>query len=121
MISSYRARLLIVALAASGALSVTTVAPAQSSDEHQHSEQTPQRAPGAGQGMAGMGQSMGNMGGMTGMMQGCPMMRGGAGTHDMMPQLPPGNEKLAMQMHADMMRAMADVMTKYAARLPDKK
>ena len=38
-----------------------------------------------------------------------------------MAHLPPGNEKLEMQMHADMMRAMADIMTKYAARLPDKK
>jgi hypothetical protein len=57
---------------------------------------------------------------MMGMMQGCPMMRG-AGMGGAMPHLPPGNEKLEMQMHADMMRAMADIMTKYAARLPDKK
>jgi hypothetical protein len=68
----------------------------------------------------GMGQGMGNMGGMMGMMQGCPMM-GGAGTGGRGMHLPPGNEKLEMQMHADMMRAMADVMAKYAARLPDKK
>jgi hypothetical protein len=38
-----------------------------------------------------------------------------------MPHLPPGNEKLELQMHADMMRAMADVLGKYVARLPDKK
>jgi hypothetical protein len=67
---------------------------------------------------------MGGGGGMMGMMQGCPMMRGGGmggGMGHGMGHLPPGNEKLEMQMHADMMRAMADIMTKYAARLPDKK
>ena len=64
----------------------------------------------------GMGQGMGGMD----MMQGCPMMRGSGMRHGMA-HLPPGNEKLEMQMHADMMRAMADIMTKYAARLPDKK
>ena len=42
-------------------------------------------------------------GGMT--MHGCPMMMG---------QLPPGNEKLAMQMHGEMMKAMGDIMLKYA-------
>ena len=47
------------------------------------------------------------------------MMGGGMG-HGMA-HLPPGNEKLELQMHADMMRAMADVLTKYAAKLPDKK
>jgi len=73
---------------------------------------------GMGQGtMGGMGQ--GGMGGMMGMMQGCPMMQTGGG-HGMA-HLPPGNEKLELQMHADMMRAMSDIMSKYAARLPDKK
>jgi len=60
------------------------------------------------------------MGGMKGTMQGCPMMSGGGMGHAM-PHLPPGNEKLELQMHADMMRAMADVLGKYVARLPDKK
>jgi hypothetical protein len=51
---------------------------------------------------------MGNpmMGGA--MMNGCPMMMG---------QLPPGNEKLAMQMHGEMMKAMGDIMLKYADRI----
>ena len=92
------------------ALAVATLgaggAMAQSPSESPHSR--------GSQGMQG------GMGGMMGMMQGCPMMSGGAMGHGM-PQLPPGNEKLEMQMHADMMRAMADIMTKYAARLPDKK
>ena len=73
-------------------------------------------APGMQGGMMG---GQGGMGGMMGMMQGCPMMQGGGG-HGM-PHLPPGNEKLEMQMHADMMRAIADVLTKYSAKLPDKK
>ena len=38
-----------------------------------------------------------------------------------MPHLPPGNEKLDLQMHAEMMRAMSDILAKYAARLPDRK
>ena len=99
MIRSLPIRTMITAIAASAALAASQIAAPQSQSEHQQGS-----------------------GGMMGMMQGCPMMRGGGmggmghGMH-----LPPGNEKLEMQMHADMMRAMADVMSKYAARLPDKK
>ena len=48
-------------------------------------------------------------GGMMGgeMMRNCPMMG----------QLPPGNEKLAMQMHGEMMKAMGDIMLKYADKI----
>jgi hypothetical protein len=42
-----------------------------------------------------------------GMMSNCPMMV----------QLPPGNEKLAMQMHGEMMKAMGDIMLKYADKI----
>ncbi|WP_407973392.1 hypothetical protein ACJ51O_38445 (plasmid) [Burkholderia pyrrocinia] len=42
-----------------------------------------------------------------GMMGNCPMMG----------QLPPGNEKLAMQMHGEMMKAMGEIMLKYADRI----
>jgi hypothetical protein len=42
-----------------------------------------------------------------GMMSNCPMMA----------QLPPGNEKLAMQMHGEMMKAMGDIMLKYADKI----
>jgi hypothetical protein len=101
MSTSLRARIVIAAIAV---FTVTGFASAQSEV---------QRKPGA----SGM---QGGMGDMMGMMQGCPMMGGGRMGHGM-PHLPPGNEKLEMQMHADMMRAMADVLTKYAARLPDKK
>ncbi|WP_439673219.1 hypothetical protein AEMCBJ_34110 (plasmid) [Cupriavidus necator] len=53
-----------------------------------------------------MGHMMG--GGMMsgGMMGSCPMMG-----------LPPGNEKLSMQMHADMMQAMGEIMRKYADKI----
>src|SRR5437588_5744368 len=111
MNASLRARIVITALAAIGAFTVAGVAAAQSEAQHQQ---------GSGGMQGGMGQGMGGMGGMMGMMQGCPMMGGGGMGHGMA-HLPPGNEKLEMQMHADMMRAMADSMTKYAARLPDKK
>jgi Spy/CpxP family protein refolding chaperone len=93
MINCPRLRVIVCAFAASAAFAVAGVAAAQSEAPHKPG------APG---------------------MQGCPMMRGGGMGHGM-PHLPPGNEKLEMQMHADMMRAMADVLTKYAARLPDKK
>ena len=112
MITSLRARIVIAALAASfGALTVAGIASAQSESP---------RSPGM---QGGMGQGMGNqggMGGMMGMMQGCRDMMPSGGGHGM-PHLPPGNEKLELQMHADMMRAIADVLGKYAARLPDKK
>ena len=49
-----------------------------------------------------MGGSM--MGG--GMMGSCPMMG-----------MPAGNEKLSMQMHAEMMQAMAEIMRKYADKI----
>ena len=119
MIKSSRMRILLSAFAATAALATSGIAAAQSQPEHQRG------SPGMeGGGMMGQGGMMGGQGGMMGMMQGCPMMRGGAmggGMGRGMPHLPPGNEKLEMQMHADMMRAMADIMTKYAARLPDKK
>jgi len=107
MNASLRARIVITALAAIGAFTVAGVAAAQSEAQHQQ---------GSGGMQGGMGQGMGGMG----MMQGCPMMGGGGMGHGMA-HLPPGNEKLEMQMHADMMRAVADVLGKYAARLPDKK
>lgn len=53
--------------------------------------------------MQGNGKNM-PMGDMMGMMKNCPMMA----------QLPPGNEKLSMQMHAEMMKAMGDILSKYA-------
>ena len=104
-----------VAAASLTVLGIAMPAAAQT-DPHQH-EQEAQPAQGQGMGMGGM---MGGQdtGGMMRMMQGCPMMQGGG--HGL-PHLPPGNEKLELQMHADMMKAMGDILAKYAARLPDKK
>jgi len=55
------------------------------------------------------GMSDGGMmgGGMMGMMGNCPMMGGGGGP----------NGKVMMQMHGEMMRAMGDIMMKYADKL----
>lgn len=46
-------------------------------------------------------------GAMMGMMGGCPMMSAANGS----------NGKVMMQMHGEMMRAMGDIMTKYADKL----
>ena len=105
-------------------LAAAALPAAAQTDPHQHETPgAPAGKPGAGpQGMGGMGMGgmMGgqDMGGMMRMMQGCPMMQGGG--HGL-PHLPPGNEKLELQMHADMMKAMGDILAKYAARLPEKK
>ena len=63
------------------------------------------------QGMQGM------MGG--GMMQGCPMMSGGmqgSRSSSLIPQLPPGNEKLQAQMAAEIMQKAGEIASKYAAQ-----
>jgi hypothetical protein len=113
-------RLLRSAIAASSLAAFTVALPAVAqspSDPHQHEEAT--QAGKGPQGMGGMG--MGGQGmGMMDMMQGCRQMMQGGGGHSM-PHLPPGNEKLELQMHADMMRAMSDILSKYAARLPERK
>jgi hypothetical protein len=71
----------------------------------------------AAQGMQGMQ----GLHGMLGMMSGCPMMSGGMGGHmqggGMMPRLPPGNEKLQLQMWGEMMQKMGEIASKYAAQV----
>lgn len=87
---------------------------AQNADE-------PAPAAPAGQGMTmGPGQGMG-----MGMhrMQGsrCPMkMRHACGKsqHLRMPRLPPGNEKLQLQMEAEIMQKIGEIQGKYANQLP---
>jgi hypothetical protein len=73
----------------------------------------------------GEGRSMdqGMMGGdMMGMMHGCERMMGGhAGGAAPMPQLPPGNEKLQLQMHAEMLQRMGEITAKYAERIKEEK
>lgn len=72
---------------------------------------------GMGGGMMGGGAMPGGMmrGGMMGMMRGGGQIRSGA----MMPQLPPGNEKLQLQMQAEMMQKMGEILGKYADRIKD--
>ncbi|TAM04495.1 MAG: hypothetical protein EPN67_07990 [Pusillimonas sp.] len=58
----------------------------------------------------------GDMMGMMGMMRTCQTMMGNGG----MPgsattlKMPPGNEKLEFQMHAEMMQKMGEIAAKYA-------
>ncbi|MBI4291867.1 MAG: hypothetical protein HY661_10340 [Betaproteobacteria bacterium] len=72
--------------------------------------------------MRGMPGMMAHDQGMMGAM-GCPMMSGGMmggmmgrGVH--MPMLPPGNEKLQLQMQAEIMQKVGEIMAKYANQLP---
>ena len=73
-------------------------------------------------GMRGM-QEMGMMHGEHGRMGGCPMMGGamhGGGMGmggGMLPQLPPGNEKLQLQMWGEMMQKMGEIASKDAAQV----
>ena len=71
-----------------------------------------------------MGQHGGSATAQQGMM-GCSMMSGGMGSGGMggmmggrgMPAFPPGNEKLQMQMHAEIMQKVGEIMAKYAERI----
>lgn len=84
----------------------------------------------AAQGMPGMekkgmdhGRMQGGMmqgemmqgGGMMGMMNSCKHMMGGS----MMPQLPAGNEKLQLQMQAEIMQKTGEIIAKYADKIKD--
>lgn len=79
-----------------------------------------------GQGMGAMGgmQGMEGMGGMMGMMDmmgSCSrMMQKGSMTHGI-PQLPPGNARLQLLMHAEMMQKMGETLAKYAAQIREDK
>jgi hypothetical protein len=66
--------------------------------------------------MGGGGGGMMGDGGMMNKMGQCERMMGARGGHAM-PQLPAGNEKLQLQMHAEMMQRMGEVLAKYAAQI----
>ncbi|SRR6266545_1754455 len=68
------------------------------------------------QGMQGMQEMMGMMHECQGMMGGGQGM-GGRMMGGMMPQLPSGNEKLQLQMWAEMMQKMGEIAGKYAAQM----
>lgn len=84
----------------------------------------PKPAPGMpmDQGMMSGGM-MGDMMGMMNMMHECQrMMRGAAAMGGaVMPQMPPGNEKLQFQMQAEMMQKMGEIAAKYAERIKEDK
>ncbi len=56
-------------------------------------------------------------GGMMDMMKGCRRMM----SDPMLPQLPAGNEKLQLQMQAEMMQKMGEILGKYTDKLKDEK
>ena len=59
---------------------------------------------------------------MMGMMRSCQSMMGGAGTAGgpaAMPKLPPGNEKLELQMQAEMMQKMGEIAARYADKIKE--
>ncbi len=97
---------LVASLAAGGAW---TLASAQG--------QSPDRAQGAHQ-MQGMPMGGGMMG-MMDMMGTCDRMMQGGMMGSMLPQLPPGNEKLQLQMQAEMMQKMGELVAKYASQIKE--
>ena len=64
---------------------------------------------------------MEGMAGMMDMMGTCNRMMQGGIMGQMMPQLPAGNEKLQLQMQAEMMQKMGEVAAKYAAQIKEQK
>ena len=62
-----------------------------------------------------MGMPHGMMG--AGMMGAGPMMGGRMGQMIMMPRLPAGNEKLELEMHAEILQKIGEIEAKYAAQL----
>lgn len=70
-------------------------------------------AKGSGGGMCGG--MMDKMGSGQGMMGKMSASSGGPG----MPKLPPGNEKLEFQMHAEMMQKIGEIALKYADRIKE--
>lgn len=81
-----------------------------------------------GPGMPGMGEMPMGRGMMDhgmmgdGMMESCrKMMSGAMSGNTAMPHLPPGNEKLEFQMHAEMMQKMGEIAAKYADRIKEAK
>lgn len=77
-----------------------------------------------GRGMMGADGMMPGAGmmGMMNMMGQCErMMRAGMSGNAMIPRLPPGNEKLEFQMHAEMMQKMGEIATRYAERIKEAK
>ena len=60
-------------------------------------------------------------GSMMDMMGSCQSMMGSGGMSGSagMPKLPPGNEKLEAQMHAEMMQKMGEIAARYAEKIKE--
>lgn len=71
--------------------------------------------------MGSEGAMGGGMMGMMNMMHACQGMMGGSMPGGALPQLPPGNEKLEFQMHAEMMQKMGEIAAKYADKIKEAK
>lgn len=100
--------------------------PGQAPERRPDTKQMPMDRGMMGQGMMDRGMMSENgMGGMMGMMnmmgQCSRMMDGGMGGGMMggMPQLPPGNEKLQLQMQAEIMQRVGEIAAKYAGRVKE--
>jgi hypothetical protein len=136
MQSKRSAAVVFVAMIAAGsAMSLAAQeAPGQAPGASPDTEQAPRDRGMTGQGMMGngmmgqdgmggmMGQDggMGGMMGMMNMMNQCSRMMNsgmGGGMTRGVPQLPPGNEKLQVQMHAEIMRTVGEILAKYAGRV----
>lgn len=106
--SPIRPWLMAVALAAAG---VSLAASAAAPSDQPKQQQTPGQSGMMGHGM--MGGDMGDMMRSCQSMMGSSRMMSGMG----MPKLPPGNEKLEAQMHAEMMQKMGEIAARYADRI----
>lgn len=101
-------RWLFAAALASGAVGAyaATSAPQPGSSMHGQSD-----------GMMGKGMMGGDM---MDMMRSCHSMMGSGGMGMTgMPNLPPGNEKLEAQMHAEMMQKMGEIAARYAEKIKE--
>ena len=114
---SIKAALLIAASAALTGVVAMAAEPASKPETSAASKADMQR------GMMGGGTNGGSMTDMMGMMQSCQSMMGSGGMHGDAAEfkLPPGNEKLETQMHAEMLQKMGEIATKYADRIKEGK
>ena len=95
-----------------GQYSITRITPAAAAKpDKQRSDNPHQQMMGGMEGMMGMMDMMGT----------CDRMMQGGMMGQMMPQLPAGNEKLQLQMQAEMMQKMGEVAAKYAAQIKEQK
>ncbi len=74
---------------------------------------------GGGNDSSGAGGMCGGMKGKMGSGQGMMGMMGASSGGMAMPKLPPGNEKLEFQMHAEMMQKMGEIALKYADQIKE--